>query len=121
MNEVSNVYGHDYYVGEIDGTKCQTLKSFLTEIAIAFNFPSYYGNNINAFWDCIGDLSWIEEKQYALVIRNVHNFLKSEDEDIKSYIFDLLQKVAKDWANVPNFEGENKFREKADFKIITLE
>jgi RNAse (barnase) inhibitor barstar len=118
MAEFNDIIGDDYYIGQIDGKKCNTLKAFLVEIAIAFRFPDYYGNSVNAFWDCIGDLSWLEAKNYALVILNARDFLKDEDDSTRIDIVNLLQKVANDWANVPNFEGEDQWRQKADFKVI---
>lgn len=118
MSEVKHLIDQAYFIGEIDGYKCQSLQSFLTEISIAFRFPSYYGNNINAFWDCIGDLSWIKEKNYALIIKNSSIFLKNEDEKTRNDVFVLLKRVTNDWAGVPNFEGEEEYRQKSDFKIL---
>lgn len=110
--------GNNFFTAEIDGNKCTTLKSFLTEIAVAFRFPDYYGNNVDAFWDCIGDLSWLEEKNYVLIVRNARTFLENEDHNTRTDILELLQEVADDWANVPNFKGEDQWRQRADFKVI---
>ena len=30
----------------------------------------------------------------------------------------LLKTTAREWASVPNFEGEEEFRKKADFRIL---
>jgi RNAse (barnase) inhibitor barstar len=108
---------NEYYIAVLDSMECKTLPPFLKKVGIAFRFPDYYGNNVNAFWECIGDLSWLDAKNYSLVIKNSNFFLIEETEDTRKEIFDLLQKVKYDWANVPNFEGEEVYRQKADFNI----
>lgn len=107
----------NFYKVEIDGRKCEDLVSFLEEVGIAFRFPSYYGRNLNAFWDCIGDLSWIYEPNYSLTIKNSNYFLAREDEGTKRQVLDLLDKVRYDWAHVPNYDGEDSYRQKADFLV----
>lgn len=107
-----------YFIAEIDGLLCANLVSFLDQIATAFEFPDYYGGSINALWDCIGDLSWLKENNYALIIRNSNNFLKNENEKTRDEIKDLLLKITEDWKNVPNYKGEDEFRQKSDFKVI---
>lgn len=105
------------YVGEIDGTKATTIPGFLNETANAFKFPEYFGNNLDALDECLNDLSWIDYPNYILFIRNYNVFLRDENFQTKLDILVLLREVCNEWANVPNFEGENNFRNKADFKI----
>ena len=59
-----------YYVGIIDGVKCNNLKNSIANIAEAFRFPDYYGKNLDAFSECINDLDWLSELNYALIISN---------------------------------------------------
>jgi len=109
-----------YYVAILDGTDCKTLKSFLKNIGKAFKFPSYYGMNLNALNDCLNDLEWIEKPNYILVIKNSKEFLSKESEETRSHIASFLERVSKQWANVPNYEGEEIYRRKADFRIKML-
>ncbi|MCI9888488.1 barstar family protein [Micrococcales bacterium 31B] len=37
----------------------QTREQVLTEFARALKFPEYYGRNLDALADCLGDLSWL--------------------------------------------------------------
>ena len=115
---IAELNTNKYFIGIIDGKKVKTIKSFLIEIAKTFKFPSYYGVNMNAFYECINDLDWIEEKKYALVIDNSSEFLKDEDTKVKEDILDTLQQVRREWANVPNYEGEDQYRTKSDFIIV---
>lgn len=119
MNNKSNeLKQKNYFVAVIDGIKVQTLKEFIWEIGKAFKFPSYYGENIAALSECINDLDWIPEKNYTLLIQNFSTFLNQETEENKEYILNFLNGVRAEWANVPNFDGEERYRHKADFKIL---
>ena|SRR5690242_15573030 len=102
----------------IDGNKCKNIHSFLEEIGAAFKFPDYYGVNLNAFWDCIGDLSWLKANNYCLTIENSKAFLSEETRKAQKEILDLLERVKQDWSNVPNFEGEDEYRKRSDFQIF---
>ncbi len=108
----------DTYVAVLDGEKSKDLSSFLTEIGKAFNFPDYYGRNMNALYDCLSDLSWIDKKNFQLIITNSADFLSRESSTTKNDICNFLTKVAYEWENVPNFEGEDQFRNRAGFQII---
>lgn len=46
----------------IDGRKLIDWKSFHQEFAEAFGFPNFYGNNMNAWIDCMSSLSDPEER-----------------------------------------------------------
>jgi RNAse (barnase) inhibitor barstar len=58
----------------------------------SLNFPDYFGNNWDALYDCLTDLSWIEEK--ILVI--IHNDIPLEESERKTYL-DLLSDVVLYW------------------------
>lgn len=120
---VSNVLASErisdglYYVTILDGSDCRTLKNFLKEIAKAFGFPSYYGQNLNALSDCLNDLEWLDKPNYLLIIKNSSKLLISESEETRKHVFELLERVSKQWAHVPNYKGEELHRKKADFRI----
>jgi RNAse (barnase) inhibitor barstar len=115
-----NLNPHLYYIAVLDGTDCKTLKSFLKEIGKAFKFPSYYGQNLNALNDCLNDLEWLDKPNYLLIVKNHDSFLVNESQETRNHILAFLEGVAKQWANVPNYEGEEIYRHKADFRIKML-
>ena len=116
-NKVDEFRNDGYYIGVVDGLNSRTYKTFLVEIAVAFQFPDYYGGNTAAFDECINDLDWIVEQNYCLVITNSHLFM-SDDPDNKEWLLSIFYRITTEWANVPNFEGEEEFRHKADFKVV---
>ena len=118
LQEVSDLQNKGYYVAILYGAECENLNTFIGNVAKLFHFPSYYGHNINAFLECINDLDWISEPNYALVVIDSELFMANDTKDNKLYVIDLLRKVSIEWANVPNYQGEEQFRHKADFKVI---
>jgi RNAse (barnase) inhibitor barstar len=51
----------------LDGSKIADKESFFKAIALAMDFPDYFGHNWDAFAECINDLSWIEEERKILI------------------------------------------------------
>lgn len=54
----------------LDGRALVTDDGLFTGVAQALQFPSYFGQNWDAFYDCICDLEWLPGTGYALVIRH---------------------------------------------------
>jgi len=109
---IDGLKNNGYYVGIIDGKECQDKQSFLVNIAKAFQFPDYYGNNLDALWECINDLEWLVESNYALMINNSKLFLSKCSRTDRNKIIDLLNDVPNEWSNV------YQYRNIADFKVI---
>jgi RNAse (barnase) inhibitor barstar len=112
---------NQYFIGVLNGERSKSIKAFLHEIGALFNFPGYYGENMNAFYDCINDLSWIDQRNYALVIKNYSQFLANEPDNTTTEYLSIFDRISKEWANVPNYYGEEKFRAKANFKVFIVE
>jgi len=118
QEEVENLQRQGYFVGIIEGAECRDLKSTIANIAVVFQFPSYYGENLDAFWECINDLEWITETNYAIIIQNSALLMGDDTLDNKLYLMNLLNDVTKEWERVPKYKGEDLYRQKADFKVI---
>lgn len=102
---------------KIDGLKCSTVEQFFLEISEKMHFPDYFTNNLDSFSECINDLSWLESDNYFIVIENSSEFLCKENNLTKEKLFETLSNTIKEWANVPNYAGEEEFRKKSIFKI----
>ena len=66
----------------IDANRIKTIDAFHAVFYNEFNFPSYYGNNMNAWIDCMSDLdepaiiyieniTVIKEQKYMTQLLNV--------------------------------------------------
>lgn len=51
----------------VDGTQVRDKESALDAIASALSFPDYFGRNLDALYDCLRDLSWLDECEHVLI------------------------------------------------------
>jgi len=51
----------------IEGQKLTKKEQFLNHAALALHFPDYFGDNWDAFEDCLMDLSWCDADCYLIV------------------------------------------------------
>lgn len=66
---------------------------FLCEIGSLLKFPDYYGENWNAFEECINDLSWIKEKNVVLIHKKMPNI----PDDQQDVYLDILKNAVTSW------------------------
>ena len=69
---------------KIDGKKLTDWNSFHSEFKSELNFPDYYGENMDAWIDCVDDLT---EKPTILQIEN-GKFLKENAPDLLNAILE---------------------------------
>jgi RNAse (barnase) inhibitor barstar len=61
----------------IEGAKIEKKTQFLNHAALALRFPEYFGNNWDAFEDCLTDLSWVDtEAGYVIYFDHVDPLLE---------------------------------------------
>jgi ribonuclease inhibitor len=60
----------------------QTEDDFHDRAAVAFDFPSYYGRNRDAFWDCITDFV----EPVAVRVTNFHSLPDPLGQSLSDYI-----------------------------------
>ncbi|MFK7908145.1 MAG: barstar family protein [Chitinophagales bacterium] len=65
-------------------------------LKIALNFPDYYGENLNAFHDCLEDLYNKRYRGLILVFRNFDNFVE-EDKIFAESILDIITRESRIW------------------------
>ncbi len=63
---------------ELDLTGCQYLSEIHERIRIAFDFPEWYGNNWDAFWDLLRS----ECDSDKLIVKGINTLTKEFDEHI---------------------------------------
>jgi RNAse (barnase) inhibitor barstar len=55
---------------EIGGDTLDTSDAVMAAIASALEFPSYFGHNLDALYDCLTDLSWLPAGEHVLIWSN---------------------------------------------------
>ena len=80
---------NNYSVYDLD-TKNWSGGQAHADIKKSLDFPDYYGENMAAFNDCLGDMISPDHKGVVLVFRHFDNFLKAD----KKFGLDLLHIIA---------------------------
>ncbi|MGC4936177.1 barstar family protein [Gordonia sp. DT30] len=57
-------------VRSIEGKDIEDVKTAFDTFRSALEFPDYFGENVNAFRDCVADLSWMHADVVWIVIQN---------------------------------------------------
>ena len=86
----------------LDLTDCQYLGELHKRIKVALEFPDHYGENWDAFWDCITDLL-LSHKKLSVEIIGLDKIYSEFKEDVDIFIDTLkdLKHIYNDkYANV---------------------
>lgn len=84
-------------VTRIEGRRCETKEGLLSEFARALEFPPYFGENWDAFEECLTDLSWMPAAAYLIVVTHAEHVLRGLEEDYATFI-DSLRAAGQEWA-----------------------
>ncbi len=79
----------DMTVRFLRGSKMRSLEAAYNEMAAALQFPWYFGENIAALVDCLGDLSWLADN-VTLIFFDSDEIL-TETPDVKSLFYDAIK------------------------------
>lgn len=79
----------------LNGNKMNSKRGFSEELKTSMNFPSYFRNNLDAVWDCMTDLAWLDANNVEL---KIHSW-KGSKKNLKFDYFSFLSKVQSHWNN----------------------
>lgn len=51
----------------VDGSSVTTKAAAMDAIAAALSFPTWFGRNLDALYDCLTDLSWLPAGEHVLI------------------------------------------------------
>ena len=93
------------YGSYLRGKKCRTENDFFSEVAASFQFPFYYGENWDAFDECIQDLEWLKFTKILVIFDDFSLSFRDQPE-----LQLLLQnRVIEYWSRaIKYWESENK-------------
>jgi RNAse (barnase) inhibitor barstar len=89
----------------IRGRKSPTKADFFNEASAALQFPSYFGDNWDAFDECLADLEWLPGDAYVLVFTDANRLLEKEPAEELQTLLELLQDAGEEWARPVEGEG----------------
>lgn len=79
----------DFNIAEfvsIDCKLCETKEKLFDVFKHKLNFPNYFGNNWDAFDECIHDLEWLGKMSVYIYLKNLSNVLKEAENDRKIFL-----------------------------------
>jgi len=79
---------------DLDG--CAEKGEFLERTAAALGFPSWFGGNWDAFFDCLADLSWRPARGHVLVFENTADMRRHAPEALDTAVT-ILADAAVAW------------------------
>lgn len=81
---------------EIDLEAVRDHTGFFRTVASALAFPSYFGHNLDAFYDCLADLAGSNDRGLVLVLRGASGFARGEPEEFGAAV-DAVSDAAAYW------------------------
>lgn len=69
----------------VRGGRCATPAALFHEWAAALQFPHYFGENWDAFEECLADLDWLPGDCHVIVITTMDRVLADAPADFKSF------------------------------------
>lgn len=88
-------------VREVRARKMPTIGAVFDEFAAAWQFPYYFGENKDAFDECMRDLDEFvgRARGYVVVVRDCAELLRDERAEL-DWFFDAMAFYTDEWANL---------------------
>lgn len=83
----------------VRGKNMSSAGALFSEFAAALQFPCYFGNNWNAFDECMADLEWLPAEGYVVLILDGASVLRADSDD-RNVFFRIMASAAQEWASV---------------------
>lgn len=95
-------------VAQFDGAQFRSLAKLYVILNKEFQFGGNFGNNLDALFDSMTDLSWLNEKKFAIVIRNTDEFLSDEDDHTMIDFLNTLNDIGGSINDEPLISEQNR-------------
>ncbi len=110
-DDIKNIRLTNTFKVTLHGDKCPLADNLYQALQRSFDFPDYFGHNMDALYDCLLDLEWIVEPNVALILEDFDELLDEEiDGDllVENFLC-LLDDVVQSWNRLdsPLIEAKN--------------
>ena len=100
------------------GRKMRTWARLFDEMAAAFQFPEYFGENLDALHDCLTDFAWLPpQKGYVVLVAEADELLLDEPPESLTQLIEILRSSCEYWNN-PVAEGQPWDRPAIPFHVV---
>ena len=80
----------------LEGQKIEKKEQFLNHAAVAMKFPSHFGNNWDAFYDCLTDMDWVDTVGYLIYFDHTDAFASHHESQLETVV-ELFQDAVDFW------------------------
>ena len=80
----------------LEGKQIERKEQFLNHAAVAMKFPSHFGNNWDAFYDCLTDMDWVDAEGYVIYFDHTDSFSGHHESQLETVI-ELFQDAVDFW------------------------
>jgi len=80
----------------LEGQKIEKKEQFLNHAAVVMKFPSHFGNNWDAFYDCLTDMDWADADGYVVYFDHTDAFADHHESQLETVI-ELFQDAVGYW------------------------
>ncbi len=87
---------HGWRAFHLDGSELATKTQFLAASARALDFPSYFGQNWDAFEESLNDMRWAPAQGYLLVFDGAGHFAQAQPDEF-AVALAILRESVKRW------------------------
>jgi hypothetical protein len=87
---------HGWQAFHLDARELATKAEFLEASARALRFPSYFGQNWDAFEESLNDMSWAPAQGYLVVFDGAGGFARSQPDEF-AVALDILRESVGRW------------------------
>jgi len=87
---------HGWQAFHLDGRELATKADFLEASARALRFPSYFGQNWDAFEESLNDMGWAPAQGYLVVFDGAGSFARAQPNEF-AVALDILRESARRW------------------------
>ncbi len=81
----------------LEGEKIEKKEQFLNHASVAMKFPSHFGKNWDAFYDCLTDLEWIKADHFAIYFDHTDAFAEHHESELETLI-EIFQDAVDYWS-----------------------
>jgi RNAse (barnase) inhibitor barstar len=93
---------------ELDGALFPNLHKLYIKLNKELLFGGDFGNNLDALFDSMTDLSWLKEKKFQLVFKNSEQFLSDEEDDTVIDFLNTLNDIGCSINDEPMFSEQSR-------------
>jgi RNAse (barnase) inhibitor barstar len=82
----------------LEGQEIRDKDQFLKQASLALRFPEYFGNNWDAFADCLTDMSWHETDGFVILYDHFDSLAAHSPRDFEMAL-DIFKESTEFWHN----------------------